>query len=86
MLVRILLIACLDRRLIAIRPNGQLLISEAISDEVALDYLTRVCDSERRVWLSGVDPKFLNLSVKWFENTLYVLVQAQSAQTGPQNT
>lgn len=67
----------LDRRLIAIRPNGQLLISEAISDEVALDHLTKVSDSERRVWLSGVDPKFLNLSVKWLEEYA-VLTRASS--------
>jgi hypothetical protein len=58
----------LDRRLIGIRPNGQLLISEGIRDAVALEHLSRVSDSERKVWLSGVDPNFLNLSVKLFED------------------
>jgi hypothetical protein len=43
------------------------LVSEAIQDPIALDHFARVSDSQRKIWLSGVDPEFLELTVKWFE-------------------
>jgi len=57
----------LDRRLIAICPTGELLVSRSITDPVALDHFGRVSGRERRSWLAGVEPAFLGLTVKLYE-------------------
>lgn len=58
----------LDRRLIAIQPDGKLLIDESIDDPVALEHFTRVSTSSRKESLQGVNPDFLRLTVKWFND------------------
>ena len=60
----------LDRRLVAIKPDGELLIAESINDPIALEHLTRVSAKQRKEWLDGVGAEFLQLTVKWFEENL----------------
>jgi hypothetical protein len=57
----------LDRRLIAISPDGTLQIASEINDEVALYHFRRITPEIRRKWLEGVEPRFLELTMKWFE-------------------
>jgi hypothetical protein len=56
----------LDQRLIALTPDGVLLISPSIHDPIAAAHFTAVGATTRRAWLSGVEPKFLELTVTWF--------------------
>jgi len=49
----------LDRRIIAIQPNGELLVSPSVDDPVAREHFERLDPKKRRSWLSGVSPKFL---------------------------
>lgn len=48
-----------DRRLIAISPTGELHISSAVTDEVALEHFSRIDARTRAVSLRGVDSAFL---------------------------
>jgi HNH endonuclease len=57
----------LDRRLIAICPDGRLLISSTIDDPIALTHFQRVTTGTRKQWLNGVEPVFLELTVMWFK-------------------
>jgi hypothetical protein len=56
----------MDRRLIAIAPNGELLIAPEINDNIAMAHFKAIDANTRRMWLSGVEAKFLELTVKWF--------------------
>jgi len=60
----------LDTRLIAIQPDGTLLVNPSVSDIVALNHFTRFGAETRKTWLAGVDPGFLNLTVDWFNDRL----------------
>lgn len=60
----------LDLRLIAIRPNGALEVSPEIVDPVARFHFSQVKPQQRKGFLEGVDPFFLNMTVKWFEESL----------------
>lgn len=60
----------LDRRLIAIEPSGKLLVSPLIEDEVALHHFSQVSTAQRTQWLTGVDRRFLAMTVQWFEDCL----------------
>lgn len=55
----------LDLRLIAITPDGELLVDSTIDDPVAIFHFGRLDSNERKTLLFGVDPKFLNLTVQW---------------------
>lgn len=57
----------LDRRLIAICPDGKLLIASTIDDPVALTHFQRISSETRKKWLNGVEPQFLELTVMWFK-------------------
>lgn len=57
----------LDRRLIAISPDGTLQISNDIDDPVALYHFQRITSETRKRWLDGVKSEFLELTVKWFD-------------------
>ncbi|KKL86640.1 hypothetical protein LCGC14_1942720 [marine sediment metagenome] len=60
----------LDLRLIAIKPDGQLLVSPEIPDPVARFHFDQLTSEQRRAWLVGVDSTFLELTVKWHEEYL----------------
>jgi hypothetical protein len=55
----------LDLRLIAITPEGELLVAPDMSDPVAHFHFDRLTPDGRRGLLSGVDPHFLQLTVEW---------------------
>lgn len=57
----------LDLRLIAIKPNGDLVLSPHISDEIALHHFSKVSNDQRQKWIIGVDPAFLELTVRLHE-------------------
>jgi hypothetical protein len=56
----------LDRRLIAITPDGELLISNNINDPIASAHFSAIDAATRRNWLKDVNADFLQLTVKWF--------------------
>ena len=58
----------LDRRLIAIKPNGELLVSHRVKDSIAIEHFSAVGTDTRKKWLEGVKPEFLGLTVGWFED------------------
>jgi len=60
----------LDIRIIAIQPNGILLIAPIITDEIAKHHFSRIDKKQRAKWLMGVDPKFLELTVQWYNDNL----------------
>ncbi len=60
----------LDRRIIAIHPNGNLLVCPSVADPIAKEHFTRLHPKTRKVWLSGVNPKFLELTVQWFQENV----------------
>lgn len=60
----------LDLRLIAIQPDGVLLIAPHMDDQVARYHFSRIEPERRRQWLTGVDPKFLRLTVQWYRESL----------------
>lgn len=55
----------LDLRLIAITPEGELLVATDLNDPVARFHFHQLASDYRRGLLSGVDPRFLQLTVKW---------------------
>ncbi len=61
----------LDLRLIAISPSGELLVSPEIKDPVAEFHFAQIDAGTRRRLLLGVDPAFLELTVKWHNEYLY---------------
>lgn len=60
----------LDLRLIAIQPDGILLVSPDISDAIASHHFSQVSREQRIEWLVGVDQSFLELTVQWYEENL----------------
>jgi hypothetical protein len=56
----------LDRRLIAIFPNGDILISNMISDKIAKQHFSHLNATQRKPWLNGIDDTFLELTVERF--------------------
>jgi hypothetical protein len=60
----------LDRRIIGIQPNGELLICQSIADSVALEHFTRIRPDTRKLWLFGVNSEFLELTVLWFKENI----------------
>ncbi|MCL4303178.1 MAG: HNH endonuclease [Anaerolineae bacterium] len=58
----------LDKRLIAIKPNGELLVSKSISDLIAVSHFMAIDPVTRKSWLSGVEAQFLELTVRWFND------------------
>jgi hypothetical protein len=59
----------LDRRIIAIYPSGDLLVCPSVTDPIAKQHFTRLDAETRKVWLTGVNPEFLELSVQWFKES-----------------
>lgn len=59
----------LDRRLIGICSDGKLLIANDVVDPIALVHFLSISTERRRQWLNGVDPKFLEMTVRWFAET-----------------
>src|SRR5262245_8138081 len=57
----------LDKRLIAISPDGKLHIARGIDDPVALYQFQRITPETRKQWLYGVESEFLELTVRWFD-------------------
>jgi HNH endonuclease/EVE domain len=57
----------LDRRLIGIKPNGELLVSTHITDAIAKAHFDAVNTDTRKKWLEGVKSEFLELTVTWFK-------------------
>ena len=60
----------LDLRLIAITPEGHVLVAPDIDDPVARFHFQRVNPEVRKQLLTGVDPRFLNLTVRWHKEYL----------------
>ena len=60
--------SALDLRLIAIQPDGELQISESVSDPVVLYHFSLISNKQRCLWLTGVGEQFLELTLKWFED------------------
>lgn len=60
----------LDLRLIAIHPNGTLLVAPLVNDQVAHHHFSQIEAEQRMRWLKDVDPKFLELTVQWFYENL----------------
>lgn len=60
----------LDRRLIAIQPNGELLVSSSVEDTIAEVHFSRIQPDTRSKWLEGVNPRFLELTVRWFKENV----------------
>lgn len=56
----------LDRHVIALQPDGKLLVDSSIDDPIALEHFSRVSPSVRKQWLMGITPEFLELTIKWF--------------------
>jgi len=56
----------LDLRLIAIQSDGNLLVSPSIDDNIAIHHFSQISSEKRMLWLKGVDPSFLQLTVEWF--------------------
>jgi hypothetical protein len=61
---------CLDLRLIAIQPDGELLVAPSVDDLVAQHHFSRMTKEQRVEWLVGVDSSFLLRTVKWFKDRL----------------
>jgi hypothetical protein len=59
----------LDRRIIAICPSGELLVCPSVTDPIAKQHFTTLDAETRKVWLTGVNPQFLELSVQWFRES-----------------
>ncbi|MFC1583666.1 HNH endonuclease [Candidatus Neomarinimicrobiota bacterium] len=57
----------LDRRLIAIQPNADLLVADSITDPVAAEHFRRITKDQRVSQLRGIDPRFLELTVYFFK-------------------
>ena len=60
----------LDLRLIAIQPNGELMVAPQIRDAIALHHFGQISKEQRKEWLMGVDSTFLELTVKWYMENL----------------
>jgi len=60
----------LDLRLIAIKPDGTLLVSPAVDDQVARHHFSQVGSEERLQWLKGVSSVFLQLTVQLYEDNM----------------
>lgn len=60
----------LDLRLIAIAPDGLLLVARSVTDPIARYHFSQVEPHQRRRWLQGVNPKFLELTVQWFHENI----------------
>jgi len=60
-----------DLRLIAIEPNGFLRVSPSVNDQIAKHHFSQIDQLQRVRWLQGVDPKFLELAVRWFDDNLF---------------
>jgi len=56
----------LDRKLIAISPEGEILISNMVNDKIALQHFSRIAAEQRKTWLKGIDKIFLELTVQFF--------------------
>lgn len=62
--------AALDKRRIAILPNGEIKIHPGVTDSMALEHFTRVDPSRRRAYLSGVGPQFIAVSLRLYDEAL----------------
>ena len=60
----------MDLRLIAITPEGELLVAPEVIDPVAKFHFERISAEDRRHLLHGIDPIFLILTVKWHKEYL----------------
>lgn len=60
----------MDRRIIAICPSGKLLVSPSVEDPIAREHFTKLHPETRNAWLSTVNPKFLKLTVQWFNDSV----------------
>lgn len=58
---------CLDKSLISILPNGELLVSPSVSDSISQFHFRRITREERLAWLAGVNPDFLLLTKESYE-------------------
>ena len=60
----------LDLRLIAIQPDGTLLVAPFLDDQVANHHFSWIEPERRLRRLKGVGPEFLKLTVRWFHESL----------------
>jgi hypothetical protein len=58
--------AAMDNRLIAINEDGTLLVSNSISDPIAELHFSNLSSRERVEFLKGVDPRFLQASLVFY--------------------
>ena len=56
----------LDRKQIALKINGEIIISPEIEDKVALQHFTRIDSSTRRNWIVGIDEEFLKITEHFY--------------------
>jgi hypothetical protein len=55
-----------DQRLIAVKRNGELLVSPKLTDAVATFHVSRIDGARRALWLEGVGEEFIELTVRLF--------------------
>lgn len=60
--------SAMDNRLIAIKPNGELLVSNLVSDQVANFHFQNLSTEYRAKLITHADPKFLNKILEHYEN------------------
>ena len=58
--------SALDKRQIALRVTGEIVINPEINDSLAIEHFTRINPKTRMSWLSGVGKEFLKLSEKLY--------------------
>lgn len=66
--------AALDKRQIALRVTGEIVINPEIDDALAIEHFTRVDKSTRKRWLSGIDGTFLQVTEKLYNEYVPIYV------------
>lgn len=74
--------AAFDLRLIAITPDGDLIIHPGINNRIALSHFSAVTRDQRKIWLEGVNPDFLNKAVEWHHDYCRTNVSAERRTVG----
>ena len=58
----------MDGCLIAVKPDGNLLVADSVHDQVALSHFNRLQSTERKQMLVGVEAEFLETTIEQFRN------------------
>jgi len=58
--------SALDKKEICLRPSGEIIMNQRISDEIAKTHFTKIAPEKRKRWLVGVNSKFLELTEQLF--------------------